>query len=254
MLSQQDLLDISEEITQAYAPHESHHQSELVIMPVDPINLYAYWNLKDSEIEDTISNTDKQLALRIYSIPELSEKSANIQLSFDIKVYGLNNQQKVHLPVAASAYSAVIGEINTDNSFSTLAASDTIHVPRENPVCEKAQNDNEGTPKLSPKAENTFQNTIGNQESLSPDSAPFFEQLNQILNSHITTQTNIDETGSKTLLVQDFNHYGYDLQIHENDFNLESKAIFPEKKIDIQRNSDEVSPIDTYNYAQGYPY
>jgi hypothetical protein len=56
------------------------------------------------------------------------------RLSFNIKVAGFQNQQQVHLPLAAAAYSAVIGEITADHSFSPLVTADTIHVPRKNPV------------------------------------------------------------------------------------------------------------------------
>ena len=99
-LSQQDLRDISEEIIETYAPHDNH-QSELVLMPVDPVNLYAYWNLPENktgnEINTEANPIDKQFALRIYTIPEHSESASNIKLSFDVKVDGLNNQQKSEL-------------------------------------------------------------------------------------------------------------------------------------------------------------
>jgi hypothetical protein len=129
-LSQQDLIDISEEITQAYAPDNSYVQSELVLMPVDPVTLHAYWNIQNN----STSATDTELILRVYSEPILSEHSSHLRLSFDIKLSSFQGQQTVAAPMAATAYSAVIGTINADSSFSVLATSEIIHVPRESPA------------------------------------------------------------------------------------------------------------------------
>jgi len=136
-LSQQDLIDISEKITQAYALDDSHIQSELVLMPVDPVTLHAYWNIKNN----ITSNLGTQLIMRVYSDPMLSEHPSSLKLSFDIKLLSLQGQQTVSVPVAATAYSAVIGEINADNSFRVLVASEIIHVPREAPAPINSLND-----------------------------------------------------------------------------------------------------------------
>lgn len=214
-LSQQSLLDISEEITQSYAPHDTHQTPELVLMPVDPINLYAYWNLKESETDNITNQVDKQLALRIYSLPELSERPGNIKLSFDIKVQGFHNQQKIHLPIAASAYSAVIGEINSDNSFSALATSDTVHVPRQSPVSDneettiqtdKTQEDICVTHHAQLKATDTDNNLNNHEIALA---------INQTLEPAFTPESNPEITWSEPSILKNYNDYGYDLKIYE---------------------------------------
>ncbi len=66
-LSQQDLIDISEEINQKYTPFDNHHQPELVLMPVDPINLYAYWNLNSNQSISNAHHIDKQPSMQTFS-------------------------------------------------------------------------------------------------------------------------------------------------------------------------------------------
>ncbi|NOQ13940.1 MAG: DUF4912 domain-containing protein [Methyloprofundus sp.] len=209
-LSQQDLLDISKEIIQTYAPHEPHYQPELVLMPVDPINLYAYWKLKDNKTDDANKHVDKQLLLKIYSIPEISEHSNTLQFSFEIKVDGFRNQQKVHLPVAATAYSAVIGEINADNSFSTLATANTIHVPRENPVSD---------------------NNANKRKKIL--------QINKINKNNSTPEVSTQNTDFETFIVKNFNDYGYDLTVYHHKSVQEFKNFLAKQGINTQLSSSK---------------
>ena len=254
-LTQQDLLDISEEITQKYAPHDIHHQPELVLMPVDPINLYAYWSLREKGTDNISKHIDKQLVMRIYSIPELSENPSNFQLSFDINVYGFQNQQKVHLPVAATAYSAVIGEINADNSFSVLATSDTIHVPRENPVSENSINDNDKTIQINqtlednfvtdhtPIESSAFDNNIHNNKNT--------ELISQTLENNFVIEENTHDTQAEAFILKNFNDYGYDLKVYENKFNPEIKNILLKQGINIQLSTKKTNTINKNTSGQG---
>ncbi|TXL17601.1 hypothetical protein BMR04_04910 [Methylococcaceae bacterium HT3] len=237
-LFQQNLLNISEEITRTYAPHSPPHQPELVLMPVDPINLYAYWNLKDSETDIQTNPIDKQLALRIYSIPELSEHSSELQLCFDIDVHGLQNQQKVHLPIAASAYSAVIGEINADNNFSALATSDPIHVPRENPVSENNQNNLENSLQISDKFLHTVvSNDVPPEHMGHNENKQNTRQDSQTTETNIAPKANTANPPTEALILKNFNDYGYDLKVYTNNKHLESILAEAKQESDIYLNS-----------------
>jgi len=187
-LSQQDLRNISEEIIQTYTPYDPHHQPELVLMPVDPLNLYAYWNLAAIGTDNVINDIHKQFALRIYSLPEHSEQDSQTKLSFDIKVSGYQNQKKVHLPIAATAYAAIIGEIKSDDSFCALATSDIIHVPRENPV--------------------SAEDAIDTENGLQTDSE--LRNTSTIMESF----AEVESKGENFFILKNFNEYGYDLKIY----------------------------------------
>jgi len=254
-ISQQDLLDISNEITGTYVPHDTHHKPELVLIPVDPVNLYAYWNLKENKTDNEINHIDKQLALRIYSIPQLSEQHRNIQFSFDININDFQNQQKVHLPIAATAYSAVIGEINTDNSFTTLACANVIQVPRENPVNEISQNNSENTvkidnilesnvvthhaPRETPEAENNLNNC---ENTLKTDHA---------LTKKIVPEASTQDTQPAAFILKNFNAYGYDLKIHVNKPGSEYKNIFSKQDINALLNTKESNTIEKNTSGKG---
>jgi len=258
-LSQQDLRDISEEIIETYAPHDNH-QPELVLMPVDPVNLYAYWNLPKNETDNETNRKappiDKQFALRIYTIPELSESASNIKLSFEVKVDGLNNQQKVQLPIAASAYSAVIGEINADNHFNALASSKAIHVPRDNPAPERqpgklhVQSQDEQIQELHLANNHAHQR----QDFCTEDQA--FNQTihaSQTQENSIIAETKTDQINPDTIVLNNFNNYGYDLQIHSGNIELEADILLPKQNSRLQVISPTSSTINKYSSELRHP-
>ncbi|OQK16907.1 hypothetical protein AU255_03110 [Methyloprofundus sedimenti] len=195
-------------------------------MPVDPVNLYAYWNLKQSETENIIEHLDKQLALRIYTLPELSADPSNVKLSFDIKVQGFQNRQKVHLPVAASAYSAVIGEINADDSFSALATAETIHVPRQSPVSEINIDNTVNALQFSQTQEDKLirnhqpqKNQVTEDHVIESKNIPQTEQPSE---DNYVTETNAEVPWSEALILKNFQGYGYDLKVFEKESDAES--------------------------------
>lgn len=241
-LSRQDLLDISEDITQTHAPRAIHQQSELVIMPVDPVNLYAYWNLEGSEVDENIIRDDRQFALRICSLPELSEYSANIKLRFDVSVQGLQNRQRIQLPAAASAYSAVIGEVTADCGFRALASSDTIHVPREKPT-------------LDVDKETVINSNIHNNKTITCDASRaahstiteyIIANREKTLLSKLATDDSIDTENIwyEALTLKNFKGFGYDLKVFENEHNSGSESILLKQVQNKQMSPETTFAID----------
>ncbi len=117
----QELLDISEEISIAHAPKKTDNGTELLILPVDPDHIYAFWNLgkeyhKDDESE---KSSNDQLILRIYPQPKEPEAW------FDVALDTPKTQQLVPLPELSenTSYIASIGKCNTENVFTAIANS-----------------------------------------------------------------------------------------------------------------------------------
>jgi len=252
-LSQQDLIDISEEITQVYAPDNHYVQSELVLMPVDPVTLHAYWNIQQNNITSAV---DTQLVLRVYSEPTLSEHSSDLKLSFDIKLSSFHGQQTVAVPMAATAYSAVIGEINADSSFSILVTSEIVHVPRDTPV--PLHNAAPNMPDLASVSTNvnaegehihvmeqkkTSEHCISKSEQ-PPQEPPMFDPLfvaeinttpdviyvqrenskfgsNNNTAKNQYTSTNNTALQSEPFILKNFNNKGYDLKVYANNSDSE---------------------------------
>ncbi len=131
-LSQQELLEISQKISREFSPVADSAFPELVLLPVDPFHLYAYWNLGENFINNSKTNDNRnlQLTLRIYSRPHESPGFYNTKQWFDVSVNRIQHQQKIRLPLDQTFYSAVIGKHFPDNSFAAHAYSNIIHVPR----------------------------------------------------------------------------------------------------------------------------
>ena len=131
-LSSKELFDISEEIRLDFAPRASNNPQELVLLPVDPDHLYAYWNLGDDKLNTTQKNdSGNQLTLRIYPEPNKNTDITKTKSWFDVAIDSTQAQQKVFLPMRAheTAYSATIGKRYPDNSLAPFAYSNITHVP-----------------------------------------------------------------------------------------------------------------------------
>jgi hypothetical protein len=128
-LSPRELWDIGEEIGRDFAPKPSGNIPALMLLPVDPGHLYAYWDLgrdKDISMPD-----NEQITLRIYSQSDDEEASAETVSWFDVAIDNPMTQQQVSLscPVNETAYSAAIGKWGADDGFIAIAHSNIIHAP-----------------------------------------------------------------------------------------------------------------------------
>ena len=99
-LSPKELFEISEEIRLDFAPKASNNTQELVLLPVDPDHLYAYWNLGDDKLNTTQKNdSGNQLTLRIYPEPNKNTDKLKTKSWFDVAIDSAQAQQKVILPM-----------------------------------------------------------------------------------------------------------------------------------------------------------
>lgn len=128
-LSPRELLDIGEEIGRDFAPKPFGNTPELMLLPVDPGHLYAYWNLgKDRDISMA---DNEQFTLRIYSQPDQEQAAVKAVSWFDVAIDNPMTQQQVSLPgsVDETAYSAAIGKCGADDGFISIVHSNIIHAP-----------------------------------------------------------------------------------------------------------------------------
>jgi hypothetical protein len=131
-LSPKEMFEISEEIRLNFAPRASNNRQELVLLPVDPDQLYAYWNLGDGKPNASqLNDSGDQLTLRIYSEPKKNMAITKSKSWFDVNIKSAQAQQKIFLPsrTRGAAYSAIIGKRYSDNSLAPLASSNITHVP-----------------------------------------------------------------------------------------------------------------------------
>lgn len=131
-LSPKEMLDISEEIRIDFAPKASSNTQELVLLPVDPDHLYAYWNVADSQpFTTTKINSENPLTLRVYSEPNKNMNIFDAKSWFDVAIDSAQAQQKVFLPIRANetTYSATIGSRYPDNSLASFVTSNIAQLP-----------------------------------------------------------------------------------------------------------------------------
>jgi hypothetical protein len=131
-LSAAEMLEISEEIRLDFAPKAASNAQELVLLPVDPDHLYAYWNLGDEKVSPPPkTDPENQLTLRVYPEPGKNAGKAETVSWFDVAVADSRAQQSVFLSMRSheAAYHATIGKCSADNSLAPFACSNIIHVP-----------------------------------------------------------------------------------------------------------------------------
>ncbi len=140
-LSPKELLDIGEEISRDFTPIPFSSTPELVLLPVDPGHLYAYWNVGQGHDLSTADN--HPLTLRIYAQSGEEETVAETVSWFDVAINNPITAQQVSLsrPVDETAYSAAIGKCDADDGFIAIACSNIIHVPLGRAACYQDRQD-----------------------------------------------------------------------------------------------------------------
>lgn len=142
--SARELLAISEEISREFAPRPIGNLANLVLMPIDPRHLHAYWQLgapSDNSAIVTPAIEQKQviegnLTLRIYRPVEAHPDAGTRSQSepwFDVEVSPKQNRRVIELPIeavlAGSRFCAAIGVRRGEDEFAALAYSNVANVP-----------------------------------------------------------------------------------------------------------------------------
>jgi hypothetical protein len=132
-LAAKELFEISQEITREFASGAATDRPELMLLPVDPYHLHAYWHLDEAKANADVKNGfEDSLTLRIYAQAVESTDSVEPESWFDVAIEGFQSQQTVSLPIALAetVYSAAIGKCYADNSFAAFAYSNITSPPR----------------------------------------------------------------------------------------------------------------------------
>ncbi len=130
-LSSQQLLDISKHISLDFAPKITHNSPQLMLLPVDPNNIYACWNLNESDAHHIAKNdhAPQEHTLRVYSTsaPASIADRYNIPSWSDIIIDDTKHRQNITLPLCAQKkyYYAALGNLEEDNNLTPLANSST---------------------------------------------------------------------------------------------------------------------------------
>jgi hypothetical protein len=132
-LSPQELRNISDEISREFAPKPGEDEAELLLLPVDPEHIYAYWKLTDAQTTALSNNTaDEPFTLRIYAQAHEAHTTTLPEHWFDVMLPTVSSQQAVRLPEAIANtttplhYSAIIGKRDTEDHLIPFAQSNSL--------------------------------------------------------------------------------------------------------------------------------
>ena len=128
-LSPAEMLAISTEISQDFAPSTSNNAEALVLLPVDPEHLYAYWHVDDS---NAIQSADeRELTLRLYTDQAPVISAVQPSPWFDFALDSYQAQQQITLPeqTPKGSYHASLGIFNAHQKRVPLADSNSIYLP-----------------------------------------------------------------------------------------------------------------------------
>ncbi len=132
-LSPKELFEISEEITRKYTPKLTADTPKLVLLPIDPVHLFASWNLGGPGLTPAKEGEpqEQNFVLRIYPENEVNVKEAKNKDWFDVAINAGQTRKKVPVPKEhkANAYTAAIGKLGKGEHFSTLATSKAAKIP-----------------------------------------------------------------------------------------------------------------------------
>lgn len=107
----------------------SYGETELVLMPVDPFLIHAYWDFSPKDWEE-VQVRRRPVVLRIYDITMIQFDGTNAHHYFDVTVTLKAQNWYVHLWSAEKSLCADLGWLLPDGSFQPIVRSNVIQTPR----------------------------------------------------------------------------------------------------------------------------
>ncbi len=117
---------------------ESYGQTRVVLLPVDPYLVFAYWELDPSDLAKARArlgrkNPKFRAALRFYDVSGVRWEGANANSSFDVDVDLRTGNWYVHLWSPGKSYFVDLGIKTEDGRFVSITRSGVAHTPRAEP-------------------------------------------------------------------------------------------------------------------------
>ena len=149
-LSAQELLGISQIISSGFAPSLKNTQPEVVLMPIDPEHVHAYWNLPES---DLIEATNPEFTLSLHPLADTHPDDPKYDW-LDFFINKRQDQQTLQLPNNTNSqhYYASVSQTRFDQQALTLATSNITQVPQHQSQANLVGNDKNITQLFQPVA------------------------------------------------------------------------------------------------------
>ncbi len=126
-LTTQELLGISQIISTGFAPSIKNTKPEVVLMPIDPEHVHAYWHLPESEPQQKT-----ELTLSLHPLEDTHPDDPKYAwLNFFIN--NRQGQQTLTLPNHSNSqhYYASLNQTNSESQQQALVTSNITQVPQQ---------------------------------------------------------------------------------------------------------------------------
>ena len=107
----------------------SYGETELVLMPVDPFQIYAYWDFSPEDW-NMVRVRKQPMVLRVYDVTMIRFNGKNAHSYFDLPVALESQNWYVNLWSAEKSLCAELGWVLPDGSFQRIVRSNVIQTPR----------------------------------------------------------------------------------------------------------------------------
>ena len=129
ILSPQELFGISQVISNGFAPSIKPKTPEVVLMPIDPEHVHAYWQLPELE---QLSDTNPKLTLSFRPLEDTHPDDPKYGW-LDFFINNRQDQKTLTLPnnTTHQHYFASLNLTDAEQQLDTLAISNIIQVPQQ---------------------------------------------------------------------------------------------------------------------------
>ncbi|APT71891.1 hypothetical protein BG95_02790 [Thermosipho sp. 1063] len=113
---------------------KSYNKNRLVLMPVNPNWIHAYWDFNYETLEN-IKKLPKEykLVLRVYDVTFIEFNGKNAHRTFEIRLNIDMKNYYINVPMPNADYLSEIGYITPDGSFYPLIRSNVCKTPPNSP-------------------------------------------------------------------------------------------------------------------------
>lgn len=107
----------------------SYGETELVLMPVDPFQIYAYWDFSPEDW-NAVCALKHPVVLRVYDVTMIRFNGENAHSYFDLPVALEAQNWYVNIWSAEKSLCADLGWVLPDGSFQRIVRSNVVQTPR----------------------------------------------------------------------------------------------------------------------------
>jgi len=118
---------------EAFLP-EAYGETRLVLMPIDPFWVHAYWELSAQDEREMCARAEKgagraRWILRVYDVTGIPFEGSNAHSSFDVEISPPARNWYINLWSPQKSLGAELGLVAPDGTFFPLTRSNVAHTP-----------------------------------------------------------------------------------------------------------------------------